>query len=76
MQITRIRRRVHQFVLDGLFIALVAHFLLTGSLVPSALVGLFRDQPQIAVVTEPVLVPDQAPDTAPVIEGGDVLPET
>jgi hypothetical protein len=76
MRKIRVRRRIHQFVLDGLFIALIAHFMITGSLVPNAIVGLFRDQPQIAVVTEPVIAPDQAPRVAPAIEDSDLLPET
>jgi hypothetical protein len=76
MQKTRVQRRLHQLVLDGLFVALIAHFLITGSIVPNALVGLFRDQPQIAVVAEPMIAPDQAPKTAPAIENGDLLPET
>jgi hypothetical protein len=76
MRRTRVRRRLHQLVLDGLFIALMAHFFVTGSLVPSALVGLFRDQPQVAVVTEPAIAPEQAPQILPAIENSDLFPET
>lgn len=76
MQRLRVRRRIHQFVLDGLFLALIAHFFVTGNVVPNAVVSLFRDQPQVAVVTEPVLVPNQAPNSAPAIENVDLLPET
>ena len=68
MQISSIRRQPRQLLLDGLFIALLAHFFITGSVVPHALVDLFRDQPQIVVSTEP--------DTAPIVEDAEGLPET
>jgi hypothetical protein len=68
MQISSIRRQPRQLLLDGLFIALLAHFFITGSVVPHALVDLFRDQPQIVVSTEP--------DAAPIVEDDEGLPET
>ena len=68
MQISSIRRQPRQLLLDGLFIALLAHFFITGSVVPNALVDLFRDQPQIVVSTEP--------DAAPIVEDVEGLPET
>ena len=60
-----IRRRLQQFVLDGLFVALLAHFFVTGSVAPSSLIDLFRDQPAIVVASEPVHphVPGEAPAT-------------
>jgi hypothetical protein len=76
MQKNRVRRRLHQFVLDGLFIALIAHFFITGALVPNSLVALFKDQPQIAVVADPVSDLDQSPGVSPAIESSDLLPET
>ena len=72
----RIRRQPRQLVLDGLFVALLLHFFVTGQVVPSAFVELFRVQPQIVVSTEPELTPDDVPGTSPVIEDGDLLPET
>jgi hypothetical protein len=72
MRMRRIQRKPRQLLLDGLFAVLVAHFLLTGTIVPTALVELFRDQPQIVVSTEPA----HSPDGAPVLDEGDPLPET
>jgi hypothetical protein len=76
MQKNRVRRRLHQFVLDGLFIALIAHFFITGAIVPHTLIALFRDQPQIVVVTEPVPDLQPGPESLPANEGGELSPET
>lgn len=63
-------------MLDGLFVVLILHFFVTGSIVPSPLIDLFRDQPQIVVSTEPVHVPRHDSESAPLIDEGDVAPET
>ncbi len=76
MQKIRVRRKPRQLVLDGLFVVLLLHFFVTGSVVPAALVDLFRDQPQIVVSTEPALIPGQDPDSDPQIEEDDLHPET
>jgi hypothetical protein len=54
---------LHQLLLDGMFVALVAHFLVTGHVVPPALIDLLRHDPQVVVVTP--LDSHSAPDTAP-----------
>ena len=76
MQKILIHRQPRQLFLDGLFVVLVMHFFITGSIVPGVLVDLFRDQPQIVVSTEPALIPAQDPEGGPAIEEGDLLPET
>jgi hypothetical protein len=76
MQNIRVRRQPRQLVLDGLFVALLLHFFVTGHVVPSMLVDLFRDQPQIVVSVEPETVPELAPEAAPLNEDGEFPPET
>jgi hypothetical protein len=71
----RLTRAPRQLVLDTLFVVLLAHFFVTGSVVPHAVVNLFRDQPQIVVSTEPGVLPE-GPDSSPIIEDGDLPPET
>lgn len=66
MQRFRIQRRLHQLVLDALFVALVGHFFVTGSVVPHAVIDFFRDDPQVSVVSEPA---DVSPiDARPALE--------
>jgi hypothetical protein len=62
--------RLRELVLDATFVILVAHFLATGHVVPPALVELFRDQPQVVVIS-PI---DSTPETAPA--SNDSLGET
>jgi hypothetical protein len=76
MEMNSLRRRPRQLLLDGLFVAMMVHFLVTGYVVPQALVELFRDQPQVVVSVEPELVPETLPEEAPIIDDGDLLPET
>ncbi|HLG12487.1 MAG TPA: hypothetical protein VI876_12075 [Dehalococcoidia bacterium] len=71
-----IHRRLQQLVLDGLFVALLLHFFVTGHVVPPAFVDLFRDQPAVVVV-RPVDGPQLSPDAAPATnDSGDETPGT
>jgi len=72
----RHRRQPHQLILDGLFVVLLLHFFVTGSIVPGGLVDLFREKPQIVVSTEPAHLPEQDSESTPSIEEDDPLPET
>ena len=76
MRRIRVHRQLQQLVLDGLFVALLLHFFVTGSLVPSPIVELFRDQPQIVASTEPTHLPARDIDNFPLGEEGEALPET
>jgi hypothetical protein len=69
-------RQLRQLTLDGLFVVLLLHFFVTGSIVPGALLDLFRENPQIVVSTEPAHLPRQDSESAPLIVDGDLLPET
>jgi hypothetical protein len=60
MQTLGLPRRLRELILNATFVTLVAHFLATGHVVPPALVELFRDQPQIVVIS-----PIDSPETAP-----------
>jgi hypothetical protein len=75
MRQIRVQRKPQQLVLDALFVALLLHFFVTGSLVPSPIVELFRDQPQIVASTEPAHLPGSDTDM-PLREEGEPLPET
>jgi hypothetical protein len=76
MRQIRVQRRPRQLVLDGLFVALLLHFFVTGSVIPNLVVDLFRDQPQIVVSTEPSSTPRQDSEPEPLVEENDMLPET
>ncbi|HWC29298.1 MAG TPA: hypothetical protein VG845_04365, partial [Dehalococcoidia bacterium] len=64
MQGFRLRRRFQELVLDAIFVGLLAHFFVTGHVVPPAFIDLFRDQPAVVAVS-PHESPAQAPEPAP-----------
>jgi hypothetical protein len=72
----RVGRAPRQLALDGLFVALLLHFFVTGHVVPAPLVALFRDEPQIVVSVEPESLPEQPGQPLPWSEDGDFPPET
>ena len=76
MEMSRIRRRPRQLFLDGLFAVMVLHFFVTGNIVPQPLIDLFHDEPQVVVSVEPEVLPNVAPADAPLIEDGELIPET
>ncbi len=64
MQRFGLHRRLQQLILDAMFIALLAHFFITGHVVPPALIDLLTDQPQVVAIS-PIDPPRHSPQTAP-----------
>jgi hypothetical protein len=58
------QRRTRDLLLNIVFVGWVLHILVTGRLLPNEVVGLFRDEPPVAVLVEPA-VPASEPSDLP-----------